>query len=323
MKKILLIGLGGTILCSQTKEGLKPKYTPDFILKDSELTKNIELHTTQLMSRTIVYPDDWKTIAQHIKSNLNKYDGFLITMGTDTLAYTSSILSYMLCGIAKPVVITGAMTPIDRKNTDAKKNLSDSILFARSNYCGVYVVFNSKVILGSRASKTRCDGKDAFESINKDPFAIINKGNILKVSNKEKVHINKFVFDTKINTDVITIKLDPQTSEQIFSRFTDFSGFFIEGYGDGNISDNLVDAIINLIKKRKIVVISSQCLYGRLEHKYRGGFLSIKKGAISTKDMTKEAAITKLMWCMGKTLNHKKVKDLMYRNISGEITAKN
>lgn len=319
MKKVFLIGLGGTIACSPSADGLVPKYSTEHLL--AQITKNtqhIEIDSTQLMTRTIVYPADWITVANLIAKKIDDYNGFVITMGTDTLAYMSSMLSFMLLGINKPVVITGAMIPIEKENSDAKKNLVDSISFACGQHSGVYVVFNGKVINGCRASKVITNKIAAFESINHPYFAEIRNGKIF-CNNKPADKKSKLFLNVKINPSIVTIKLNPQVSEKIFNTLSNYKGFIIEGYGDGNISDNLVSPIIKLIKNSKPVVMASQCAYGEVEHKYRGGHLVIEAGAISAGDMTKEAALTKLMWCLGQTKKTNKIKEMMSKSFCGEI----
>jgi len=321
MKHILLIGLGGTIVCSSSKEGLIPKYSLEYLLsKEPKIKQLAKVDAIQLMKRTIVYPKDWIKLAKFIGKSLNKFDGFVVTMGTDTLSYTSSMLSFMLGGINKPVVITGAMISIENINSDAKKNLSDSILFACEGYGGIYVVFNGKVINGCRASKVNSNSVAAFESINFPYFAEIKDGKKIICNHKSKNKESNLVLDTKINTNVINVKLNPQISKVFFNQNANYKAFIIEGYGDGNISDNLTSVIIKLIRNKKIVVLASQCPYGKADHKYKGGHLAIRNGAISSKDMTKESALTKLMWCLGKTINSEKIKELMHRNFCGEIT---
>ncbi len=320
MKRILLIGLGGTIVCSSTEEGLVPKYSLEYLLsKEPRINQIAKMETIQLMKRTIVYPKDWTKIAKLIAKSLNKFDGFVIAMGTDTLAYTSSMLSFMLKGIEKPVVITGAMISAENNKSDAKINLIDSISFACGKYGGVYVVFNGKVIKGCRASKVITNKIAAFESINTPYFATIKNGRLF-CSHESVNKKSKLILSTKIDTSVITIKLNPQLSENLFGLLSAYKGFIIEGYGDGNISDNLVSAITKLVKNNRPVVVASQCVYGEVEHKYRGGYSAIKAGAISAKDMTNESALTKLMWCLGQTKKLHMIKELMHKNICGEIS---
>jgi len=319
MKNIILVSLGGTIACSSSEEGLVPKYSPEYLIsQEPAIFKIAKVKPTQLMMRTIVYPMDWITIARFITKSMDDFDGFVVTMGTDTLAYASSMLSFMLLGINKPVVVTGAMIPIEKENSDARKNLLDSIILACEQIFGVYVVFNGKVIRGCRASKVSGTRIDAFESINYPEIAKITDGKILysQISPNQK---DNFSLDVKIDTHVADIKLNPQDQPEFFQKFTGYKGFVIEGYGDGNIADNLTSEIIKIIKEKKIVVIASQCTYGEVDHKYKGGYLAIKNGAISAKDMTKESVLTKLMWCLGKTKDPDRVKEMMYKNMCEEI----
>ncbi len=322
MKKILLIGLGGTIACVSTKKGLIPTYSSEhFLSQEPKLSQIARIKAIQLMMRTIVYPKDWITISKFILKSAKDFDGFVITMGTDTLAYTSSMLSFMLRSINKPVVITGAMIPIDKENSDAKKNLIDSVMFACESVPGVFVVFSGDVIKGCRVSKVSGVDIDAFKSIN---FPVVAKINNKKIKYSpftkcDMIAEDKLLLDYKIDTKVLDIKLTPQIKPDLFKKLSGYNGFIIEGYGDGNVSDNLTATIIKLIKKGKIVVLTSQCAYGGVEHKYKGGFLLIKNGAISAGDMTKESALTKLMWCMGKTKDMKTIRNMMAGNVCGEI----
>ncbi len=191
-----------------------------YFLKKEPIIKDIaEIDTIQFMVRTIVYPDDWIEIAKFIADSYHKYDGFIITMRTDTLAYTTSMLSFMLDSLSKPITITGAMFPIDQDGSDAIKNLTDSVLFACSNYVGVYVIFNGKVIKGCRASKVRSNSISAFESINTPRFGEIKNGKLICKSIPEKITA-ELKLDTKMNTNIITIRLNPQTSSNLFETLS-------------------------------------------------------------------------------------------------------
>lgn len=158
MKKILLITTGGTIASVEGKNGLTPGisdkdivgYLPDY--KDEIL-----LHSMVLMNvdSTNMQPEYWLEIAQTIYNKYNQYDGFVITHGTDTLGYTSAALSYILQNLTKPVVVTGSMVPISYWETDARKNMMNAIRVACESISGVYVVFDNKVISGTRAVKVK------------------------------------------------------------------------------------------------------------------------------------------------------------------------
>jgi len=320
MKKILLINLGGTISCITGPKGLIPTKSPDFFIKKvPSLKKLADITTKQLLKRTIVYPKDWIFLSNYILNEEYKYDGVIITLGTDSLAYTSSALSFLLKEIQKPIVLTGAMIPLSFKNSDAKKNIIDSVLFSTKSHSGVFIVFSGKVILGTRVSKVKSNSIDAFESINSPPYATIKNGKII-YSKKLKINPLKTKRISKLNENVASIILNPQISPKIFKSFENYDGLVILAYGDGNISDNLVHPIKNILKRQKPVVIASQCTYERTEHKYTGGKEVIKAGGISSKDMTKETCLVKLMWCLSQTKSMGKIKQMMHTSYCGEIT---
>lgn len=157
MKRILLLGTGGTIACKRTDKGLKPVITSDEILSyvpDSQ--SYCEIHSIQLMNidSTNIQPCHWLAVEKAIEENYSQYDGFVITHGTDTMAYTAAALSYLIQHSPKPIIITGAQKPIDMENTDARTNLADSLLFASCPGAhGVNIVFDGKVIAGTRGKK--------------------------------------------------------------------------------------------------------------------------------------------------------------------------
>lgn len=158
MKKILLLATGGTIASVEGNEGLVPGLSAEELLNYfSKSSRNLEIDCKILMNidSTNMQPEHWKEIANAVFNHYDDYDGFVITHGTDTLAYTSSALSYMLQGLRKPVVLTGSQVPISFKKTDAKKNVADALRFACENVGGVFIVFDSRVIIGTRAVKMR------------------------------------------------------------------------------------------------------------------------------------------------------------------------
>ena len=158
MKKILMLGTGGTIASRQTKDGLAPGLTPEDILSYIPAVKNVcEVQTKQVcnLDSTNVTPEHWKMMVKAVEDNYAYYDGFVICHGTDTLAYTAAALSYMIQNSAKPIVVTGAQKPINMDVTDAKTNLLDSFIYAADDDSqGVNLVFDGKVIVGTRARKS-------------------------------------------------------------------------------------------------------------------------------------------------------------------------
>ena len=159
MKKILMLGTGGTIASRQTEDGLAPGLTPEDILSYIPAVKNVcEVQTKQVcnLDSTNVTPEHWKLMVKAVEENYAYYDGFVICHGTDTLAYTAAALSYMIQNSAKPIVVTGAQKPINMDVTDAKTNLLDSFIYAADDDSqGVNIVFDGKVIVGTRAKKER------------------------------------------------------------------------------------------------------------------------------------------------------------------------
>ena len=168
--RILLLATGGTIASQPTDEGLAPgldgaaltAMLPRRTLANYEVTVRDILH----MDSSNIQPEEWQIIARHVYQNRDRFDGIVVTHGTDTMAYTAAILSFMVRGIGIPVVLTGSQLPIDHPLSDGPENLRLALAMAASATPGVFVAFDRKVILGTRAVKTRTTGFDAFESVN-------------------------------------------------------------------------------------------------------------------------------------------------------------
>ena len=325
-----------------------------------------------------IYPYHWVKISEKIKEVCSEdCDGVVITHGTDTLAYTASMLSYMFNDAPIPIVITGSQQPlltregkIDR-NSDAVKNFVDACITASEDLAGVYVVFNGKIMLGSRVSKFRSKSLDAFNSINyeisinngklqikssEEPIGRIENGKITLNIKRRKRENRKFSekdVKNEINPKVFFLKIFPGINPAIIDKIDElgYDGIVIEAYGIGNIPTSpksysyngdiypgvpfmsknewdVSEKLISWTKKNKPVVITTQCVYeGVHPGLYEVGSIFNSKGVIPAFDMTKEAALTKLMWALGQVKDEKdpdkkleKVKELMLKNIAGEIT---
>ena len=189
MKHILLIATGGTIASKKSRNGLKPQLTPEELLSYISIPENCSMSVEPLINidSSNMEPKHWTMMVQCIEQNYSDYDGFVIAHGTDTMAYTAAALSYMIQYSDKPIVITGAQKPIDLEITDAKTNLSDSILYAcDDNSQGVQIVFDGKVIAGTRAKKVRSKSYNAFSSINYPYIAIIQDGKVMQYEHSPK-----------------------------------------------------------------------------------------------------------------------------------------
>jgi L-asparaginase len=327
MKKILLIATGGTIASVEGNEGLAPGLSAEELLRFiPKFSQEVKIDGKILMNidSTNIQPEHWVKMADAVFQNYQDYDGFVITHGTDTLAYTSSALSYMLQGLDKPVVLTGSQVPISFKKTDAKKNVTDAIRFACENIGGVFIVFDGRVILGTRAVKMRTKSYDAFESINHPYVAFVNK-NEVKYQWKPVPGTNKLSLNTNLCTDVFLMKLYPGTKPEIFDFLKDlYKGIIIESFGNGGLpfeGRNLLSKIQELTEKGMAVVITTQCLEeGEDLRLYEVGRKVSQHQVILSGDMNTEAIVAKLMWALGQTNSLDQVKKIIETPLSGDLT---
>ena len=212
MKKILLIATGGTIASQVGEQGLIPEISAENLLKCvPEIYEFCEPSAIQIynIDSTNITPKHWIKLASTIAENYDKYDGFVIAHGTDTMAYTAAGLSYMIQNSSKPIVITGSQKPINMDVTDAKTNLLDSFIYASDEKSqGVVIVFDGKVIAGTRAKKFRSKSYNAFESIDFPVLAMIQDEQIMRyipmLPYEEEV-----AFYTDLNPNVFLLKLIP------------------------------------------------------------------------------------------------------------------
>lgn len=302
-KKLLLLALGGTIACVKTKMGFQPKLKAAKLISYISLPSGVEVECKDFLKRTVVFPKDWIALSWEIFNRFGYYDGFVITLGTDTLAYLAAALSLMLGNVSKPVVLTGAMHPISNHKGDGRSNLYNAILTAtQPGVKGILTVFNRKVLAGDCISKVRSEGINAFESINVPPLGIISAGKIRW--NKSLAHsAGRLMIKTSIDSRVSLVKLTPNIQSEFFNNFKKYRGIVIEGYGDGNVSSNLIP-ILKRLAKTKLIVLTSQCTYGKVSHKYEGGVVLIRHGVISAGSMTKEMTLVKAMWALGQSKNN-------------------
>lgn len=326
VKKILLLSTGGTIASKVTKEGLAPKDSGrELINMLGELPYDITVKDILQLDSSNIQPEEWQLIAQTIYQQRVDYDGIVISHGTDTMAYTASMLSFMLQQIDLPVVLTGSQVPMNVVLSDAPDNLR--LAFAAAARCqpGIYLAFDRKILLGCRSVKVRTVNFNAFESVNLPPVATVTSDGIV-FSYKMSLPQGKCRLNTQIDSQVAVVKLFPGFDPQLLFAMADAGchGIVIEAYGLGGmnyIRRNLVAAVGQLTKCGIPVVASSQCLYERSDlTKYEVGRLALLEGAISAHDMTTESAVTKLMWALGQARDLNKVRQLFAQNLVGEVT---
>ncbi|MDF2474140.1 MAG: ansA [Anaerocolumna sp.] len=328
-KNILILATGGTIASSTSEEGLVPSFgIMNLVQYVTGITENYHITAKDILclDSSNIQPEEWIIIANSINEYYQDYDGIVITHGTDTMAYTASILSFMLQNIPIPVVITGSQLPMSNPFTDATENLRCAFAMAASNVPGIFLAFNRKIILGCRAVKIRTTGFDAFESVNYPYIATIDSNGLTIQHSIVPKSSLPFELNTLISTDVFLIKLTPGLNPQIFDKLLElnYKGIVIEAFGTGGlhfIRRDLISQMERLSEQGIPVVVSSQCLYERSDFSiYQTGKKILEKGVIQTFDMTTESAVTKLMWALGQTTDLTEIKKIFATNYAGEIT---
>ncbi|QQK08180.1 asparaginase [Miniphocaeibacter halophilus] len=326
MKRVLIISTGGTIASIKTENGLVPGISSTQLLEYLNIKlEGVEIDTLDLLNidSTDIRVENWILIAKTIEKHYENYDGFVVTHGTDTLAYTAAALSYLIQNSRKPIVITGAQKSISNEITDAKMNLVNSITYASSEKSNnVVIVFNGKVIAGTRGRKEKTKSYDAFSSLNYPVLATIQDNKIIRfIQNEEKQNRPDFYFD--LNNSVFLLKLIPTIEGDILDFiFEHYTCIIIESYGVGGIPKHIFDKFIKLSKKysgNKIIVITTQVpMEGSDLMVYEvGQRLKGELSILESFDMTIEATVVKLMWAMAEGKgDYTKFKELFNRQIN-------
>lgn len=330
MKKILMIGTGGTIASKQTENGLAPGLTPNDILAFIPQVKKVcEVETLQVcnVDSTNVTPEHWKLMVQAVEDNYGMYDGFVICHGTDTLAYTAAALSYMIQNSPKPIVITGAQKPINMDVTDAKTNLLDSFIYAADDDSeDVSIVFDGKVIIGTRAKKERAKSYNAFSSINFPYPAVIQDEQVIRYIPPVK-HTGEVRFYHDMKDSIYVLKLVPGMRRGVLTQILKlYDCVVIESFGVGGLPESITEEVYEGMKQwkkaGKLVVMTTQVVSeGSNMTVYEVG-KKVKQDfdLLEAYDMTLEATITKLMWLMAQHSNsYEEIKKGFYRMINHDI----
>ena len=339
LSPILLIYTGGTIgMIQNPQTGVLESFNFQH-LKDNvpELTKlGYEVTTIQFdppMDSSAMGPESWIKIVQIIAENYQKYDGFVVLHGTDTMSYTASALSFMLENLSKPVIFTGSQLPIGMLRTDGKENLITAIEIAAAKENGLPIVpevcifFENDLLRGNRTSKINADNFNAFRSYNYLPLAhagIDIKYDISKIYHpvSRKPLKPHYLLDRNIAILKLFPGISPQVVESILN-IPGLKGVVMETYGSGNaLNDEWFLTMLREAVERGIVIVNvTQCAAGSVEmHRYETGHKLLEAGVISGFDSTTESAVTKLMFLFGHGMTPEEVKEHMNCSLIGEVT---
>jgi L-asparaginase len=334
-KRVYVAYTGGTIGMKRTRAG----YVPASGYLQSQMDAMPELkHSSMplfhiqeyapLLDSSNMTPREWVAIARDIGNRYDDYDGFVVLHGTDTMAYTTSALPFMLNGLGKPVVVTGSQIPLCEVRNDARENLITSLLIA-ANYDipEVCLYFGGRLLRGCRAVKVSADGFAAFASPNVSPLGIvgidieINWDLVRKPRPRQQLRVEELASPV-----VSTLRLFPGISPDLVRNVLrpPLQGLVLEAYGVGNGPDHdlaFLAALEEATSRGVVIVDCTQCLEGNVDlTEYAAGSAMARAGVISGFDMTAEAALAKLYYLLSRGYRTEKVKREIQRDLRGELT---
>ncbi|MDR3063614.1 MAG: Glu-tRNA(Gln) amidotransferase subunit GatD [Methanobrevibacter sp.] len=335
---ISIISTGGTVssIIDYKTGAVHPVFTAEDLLRSNpELLDlaNIDVKALYNILSENMKPEYWvnsaKSIADEIMSGA---DGVVVAHGTDTMHFTSAALSFMIKSPV-PIVVTGAQRSSDRPSSDAHLNLINSVGAAKSEIAEVTVCMHSTLNddycdlhRGTKVRKMHTSRRDTFRSIDFEPLANVKEGKISYLLNDfKKRNQEDLVLNNKIEEKVAIVKTYPGISSEIINYHIDkgYKGLLIEGTGLGHLPENLLDSIKRANQEEIAVVMTSQCIYGRVNmNVYSTGRKLLNAGIISGKDMIPEVAFVKLAWALGQSSNIEEVKNIIQTNLAGELNEK-
>ncbi len=331
MKRILLLATGGTIASKESGRGLSPAITSDEILGYvPDLKDFCQVDAIQVMNldSTNIGPSHWLEIAGAIREHYRNYDGFVVTHGTDTMAYTAAALSYLIQDSPKPIVITGSQKSISLNDTDARRNVYDSFLYAADQDShDVSIVFDGRVILGTRARKERSKSFNAFSSVDYPEAAVIRDGKLIRyLAPRQYSYGAEPTYYHKLEERVLLLTLIPGMEAQCLDLLKDsYQAVILQSFGVGGLPGGdagpLAQALGEWLSDGKTIVMMTQVPYeGSDMSVYQvGQQVKEKYQLMEAYNMTMEAAVAKLMWVLGQTGQPDQVRELFYRPVQHDV----
>ncbi|MCB9670477.1 MAG: type I asparaginase [Alphaproteobacteria bacterium] len=331
MSRVCILHVGGTIGMALTERGWVPAagFVERFLTSiDSQPSlPEWELHRLEpLLDSANMRPRDWVRIAEEVASRYDAFDGFVVLHGTDTMAYTSSALSFLLAGLGKHVVLTGAQLSLANVRSDGREHLVTSILLATLPIPEVTLYFGQRLLRGNRAQKIHNRDFVAFASGNFPPLARIGVGIDIDSDLIRPAGDGLHTVDMVKEPEVIAIRVYPGIQEPLLRRMlaAPVDGVILETYGTGTFPSEdagMIRAIAEAIDRGVVVVNCSQCHSGRVQQGLYGTGRALQDiGVISGHDMTPEAALTKLYCLLAADRPLDVVRRKMELDLAGEIS---
>ncbi len=335
---LLIIYTGGTIgMVKDPHTGALQPYPFEDIYKLMPVLRNFDyaLHSVSfapLIDSSNVTPAFWVKLATVIEENYEKYDGFVVLHGTDTMAYSASMLSFMLENLSKPVIFTGSQLPMGVIRTDGRDNFINAIEIAAARNGDkpmvpeVAIYFENKLMRGNRTSKYNAENFNAFLSGNYPPLAEVGVRIRYHSALILKTHNRKLSVHKKLDNSVLILKLFPGIASIVVKNALNIPGLkgvILETYGAGNAptDDWFIDALREAIQKGIIIYNVTQCKGGAVDMgKYETSIILNRIGVIGGFDITTESAIAKMMFLLGQGYKNDKVKKLLQVSMRGELT---
>ena len=303
-RKICILATGGTIACVRGEDGLRPGIAGASLAERLPRWEDVRFEAQELfaLDSSNLAPHHWQEMARAIAAQRGAYDGFIVTHGTDTMAYTAAALSIMLENIEVPVILTGSQLSITEAGSDAEQNLLLAAHAATSGRAGVFIAFGGRLIEGARARKLCTEQFAAFESINA-PAAALFHGGQLHWQQEQREPRGAFRLRAALDTRVAVLKLTPGLSPAVLMALMDagYRAIIIEGFGAGGVPTDAAKSsflpALDAARKRGVAIIgTTQCVYdGAHLTRYENGVLAMRHGMISGAGCTTEYL---LAWAM-------------------------